>query len=551
MTSRVTLGGWREETSSLSRVTIHGWRQETAVAADTISINDFGAPFYEGASGSRAMTVSGSHTGATSNIQVQIEKLDGTPVVAWATLQSGVAEGAFSGSVSVPRGGLYKARVRKASNVTVNAVQSSGWGVGILLGAFGQSQLVNWQSGSAGSAVDRAYIHDGTSWQTMPAQASGMAKFAETLIGLADCPVAVIASAVGGSALSLWWTTSGGKTSSYNDWEAKVTASGGKMSAFMLWQGEGDVLAGRTKAQYKADTDSLFAQLRTDYGAGLPVLINQLGRSTALDTDGVTDAGMEAIRDAHVAASHDAGCWGIVTFDQPIVDVVHFSAAAQLVIAQRQARAVAHAYGQSGYGRSPSIRMAVRVGATVDVVLSHGGGTDFTPATGITGFTALDGATPIGISSAVWLNATTIRLTLASVPTGVCTIRYGYGKNPDISAPVLDNTGLALPLETTDDDVLAASRRISLDCKQRVGGAAAASVSGLNIAVFKEQRIDLLTTAEVKLSNKATDASGVLDESILGTSAAVGDYVTVVCSDADGTHGADSKGFVALVEVLG
>src|SRR5574337_709756 len=196
MTSRVTLGGWREETSSLSRVTIHGWRQETAVAADTISINDFGA---------------------TSNIQVQIEKLDGTPVVDWATLQSGVAEGAFSGSVSVPRGGLYKARVRKASNVTVNAVQSSGWGVGILLGAFGQSQLVNWQSGSAGSAVDRAYIHDGTSWQTMPAQASGMAKFAETLIGLADCPVAVIASAVGGSALSLWWTTSGGKTSSYND----------------------------------------------------------------------------------------------------------------------------------------------------------------------------------------------------------------------------------------------------------------------------------------------------------------------------------------------
>ena len=31
--SRVTIGGWREETGALSRVTINGWRQESQSAS--------------------------------------------------------------------------------------------------------------------------------------------------------------------------------------------------------------------------------------------------------------------------------------------------------------------------------------------------------------------------------------------------------------------------------------------------------------------------------------------------------------------------------------
>lgn len=102
-----------------------------------------------------------------------------------------------------------------------------------------------------------------------------------------------------------------------------------------------------------------------------------------------------------------------------------------------------HIYREVG----PQITGWKQTGTKIDVPLLHDGGTDFTPTTGITGFTALDAAgNALPVESAVRLHATMIRL-MMSAETAVANLRYLYGRNPEVSGIVKDNSALALPME--------------------------------------------------------------------------------------------------------
>lgn len=518
-----------------------------ATAAGTITLNEITSyRVFEGAAGSAQVTLSGSHTGATDTIEYRIETTGGVAVTAWATLQASVAEGAFSGTVTVPRGGWYYARVRKASATMTNDVQAQPWGVGIILGGLGQSQIGMWHdSGTySGTPDPRAVIHDGTSWSLITSAGKGRNTFAAQLVAAADCPVAIIVSYINGSSINQWYDDATGKTASYNTWESKVTAAGAKLSAMLWWQGEGDVAASRTKAQYLTDLNALISRLRTDYGATMPVVIPQLGRTVYV---GYSDATVEPIRDAQVEASNaSAYNYGIETIEFGIVDDVHYTDAGFIAIAQRIAQCIAHALGLVAYARSPRVGVATRVNTTtIDVTITHAGGTDITPSTGITGFQVLDNGTPATISGAVRQSANTVRLTVSAPLTGPVTVRYGYGKNPTVSGMLRDNTALAMGLETTDADVLAAGRKVLLTCIQRVGGAAAASITGLRWAFFDQSAPNALTTPSVTGTGESTDGSGVLEIDVIGTTLNVGDTGYLVTDTSAGI------GFAGPVVVSG
>lgn len=414
----------------------------------TITANEFEQyRVFEGLAGAATVTLTGTHTGATSNIQVRIEDMASNVVVDWTTIATSVLAGAFTGTLSVPRGGWYIAKVRKSVDTTVTDAQASQWGVGIILGSFGQSHLRDsYQDGTA-TPDPRAVVHNGSNWALMGAAGVGQNKLTADLIDACDCPVALIETGVGGTAISYWW--SAGKTANYTAWEAKVTAAGGKLSAFRLWQGDADV--GRTKAAYKADIDAVFAQLRTDYGAGLPVIVMELGRKGT-----GADASYEAIRDAHVDAGNDAGNKSISVMDlDQQGDQQHFTDTGHSAAGARTANVLAYLGGGSTYYRGPLAVSATFSGAVIDVTLSHGGGTDFTPTSGITGWRVLDNGSAATISSAVRLSATMVRLTCAASLAGPVAVQYGYGAYPDISGWLKDNSGLALPLGTTDADITA------------------------------------------------------------------------------------------------
>lgn len=516
----------------------------SAPAVGSISITEITAlRVFEGAAGSAQVTLSGSHTGPTETIECRIETTAGAAVTSWATLQASVAEGAFSGTVTVPRGGWYVARVRKASATSTEAVQGQKWGVGVIVGGMGQSQIVNWYTNGPGitSVDDRAVYHSGTAWTQMPTAGRGRAAFANTLVGLMNCPVAVVAKGYGGSRIEQWYDATTGKKTYYNEWEAIATAAGGKLSGFIWWQCEGDVNISRTKAAYLEDLTGLFAQLRTDYGANLPIVFPHLGTGTDL-----TDEDFERIRDAQVDMSDNSPYnYGMSTIGFARADSIHFDYTALELIGIRQAQCVAHAYGLATYARNPRISGATLNGSIIDVRIIHDGGTDIAPSTGITGFEALDNGVAATISTAVRLNANTVRLTLASTPTGPVTVRYGYGKLPDVSTLLRDNTALSLSLMTTDADVLAQGRKVLLNCIQRVGGAAAANVTGLRWAFFDQSAPNSLTAPAVTGTGESTDASGVLEIDVIGTTLNVGDTGYLVTDTAAGV------GFCGPVVVSG
>lgn len=525
-----------------------GYVTETASqpAVGTITLNQFAAyRVFEGAAGSAQVTLSGSHTGPTDTIEYRIETDAGVPVTAWATLLADVVEGAFSATVTVPRGGWYLAHVRKASAISTEAFQTQKWGVGVILGGMGQSQIVFWQGATyAGTPNPRAVNYDGSTWSQMTTAGRYKNIFAEALISAMDCPVAVIVYGINGTQIEQWYDSVTGKTSNYAIWETMVTASGGELSAMLWWQGEGDVLAARTKAAYKTDLDALLAQLRTDYGSTLPVVMPQLGRSTDVS---VVDANMEAIRDAQVeAARASARNYGISTIQFPLADTIHFDDPGQQAISLRIAQCVAHAFGFASYARSPRIGGVVLINpTTIDVNIVHDGGTDITPSAGISGFSVLDAGAPVTISSAVRQAANKVRLTLASALTGAATVRFGYGANPSVATILKDNTGLALALETTDSDLLAQGRKVLLSCIQRVGGAAAASVTGLRWAFFDQSAPNALTAPAVTGTGESTDGSGVLEIDVIGTTLNVGDTGYLVTDTATGV------GFCGPVTVSG
>ena len=532
--------------SVFAQIAVDEWNNIALAGSNgTISVTEIEQyRVFEGAAGSAQVTIAGSHTGITDTIQVQIETTGGAVVAAWQTLQSNVAEGAFFGTITVPRGGWYLARVRKANYIATSDLQAQQWGVGIIVGGMGQSQIGIWAGSGTATPDGRAVTHNGTSWSLMTSTGKYRNIFASTLIGVADCPVAVVKTHIDGAGIESFYDSVTGKTATYTSWESIITAMGGELSAMIWWQGEGDVAASRTKAQYLTDLYALLSQLRMDYGATLPVVMPQLGRTTY---EPYTDALVEQIRDAQVEAAHaSVNNYGISTIEFALDDVVHYGDAGQTAIALRLAQCVAEAYGDAAYSRSPAIGSVLRSGpTTIDVSIIHDGGTDITPSTGITGFSVLDNGAPVTISSAARLNASTVRLTLSTTPTGAVTLRYGYGANPTITGILRDNTSLALALETTDADVSVLGRKVLLNCIQRVGGAPSVSVTGLRWAFFDQSAPNALAAPAVTGTGESTDGAGVLEIDVIGTTLGVGDTGYLVTDTAAGV------GFCGPVVVSG
>lgn len=534
--------GYADTESSILFAPFDGPAASGTITTDEVA-QVFGQPrVFEGAAGSASVTVSGTHSGGTDTIQVQIETEAGSVVVPWQTLQSSVPDGAFSGTVTVPRGGWYKARTRRANDIGANDLQAQTWGVGYVVGMFGQSHLVGFATGGTATPNARAggaAVWNGSVWQNLTTAGLGRNTFISSIVADADCPVCCIIHAVSGTSTGQWWQA-GAKTAQWLDWASKVTEAGGKLSAHVYWQGEGN-LGYDTKSSYMTILNQIIAQLRTDYGANLPITFAHLGRHTGGLS---TDPDYSAIRNAHVALSKQTHCNGFPTYDQSLADGTHFNEA--IPNAERMAQCVAAHYGDVAYSSGPIILSATRAGSNlVDVNLQHFGGTDFTPTTGITGFQVLDNGTPVTISSAVRQTANKIRLMLASTPTGTVTVRYGYGQTFDISGAPHDNSGLALPLITTDADLTAAGRKVLLNCIQRVGGAPAASITGLRYAFFDQSAPNALTAPAVSGISESTDASGVLEIDVIGTALEIGQTGYLVTDTAAGV------GFCGPVQVSG
>lgn len=293
--------------------------------------------------------------------------------------------------------------------------------------------------------------------------AAGRDKFIETLSALRpDAAIAFINGATGGTYASLtsttvenadyWWDLATGTPGPIlNAFHSQIAAAGAAPNVILWAQGEADssrIPAYTTKTQYKDALLAIFAHMRQRYG-GIPVIVQQLGRRTGTWTN---TGGPQAVREAQqeLCDTHDWIHRGPEIYDQGLHDAVHMDNAGYVAVAQRLARKLHNVRGGNLPGvDGPRIVAATRSGASIAVTLVHDGGTDFAPASGISGFSYFDGShNPIAISAAVRTDATTVTLTLASAASG--TLYYGYDAMTGLDAVNIlrDNAPMPMPLRT-------------------------------------------------------------------------------------------------------
>lgn len=248
------------------------------------------------------------------------------------------------------------------------------------------------------------------------------------------------------SATNYWWdNATNTRGDAFDTFYNQINNVGAKPTSILWGQGEADshvIDVTTTAAQYKQALEAIFNDMRNTLG-NIKIYIQHIGRRTDFNNTG----GIQIVRDIQNEMIVDnEWCQGASEiYDQTLFDNVHLSNASYIEVAQRNTLALLNKSGANG----PQMTAASRSGTTVTVTIAHDAGTDFTPASGITGFTFFDNTTKINVSSASRINATTIELNLAIVPSsGIKTLYYGYDDMAglNIANVVTDNSVIPMPL---------------------------------------------------------------------------------------------------------
>ena len=400
---------------------------------------------------------------------------DAEPIVDWTTVAENVS-GEWTGTLKdVPQGGWYRIDLRASSakgNIVAEAAGETRWGVGINILCIGQSNMVGQGAAPYTEANDLAANCRWGQWKHLKdpydgAGASIVPAMVNALIDELQLPVGVVPAAYSGSGLHTP-NTNHGKTqywmfldennhfntgTLYGRAITRARDAGGV--ELVVWnQGETDGALSVSKEDYKQDMQVLLSRLREDLGVSdLPLFLCQIGTHAENISNNEAYTG---IRSAQLELDDGKNFFLAATemeFERK--DTAHYKTPGLNEIGRRVANAMLYHYGKSTYYRGPSIVSAAYADASrkiIDVTITHRGGTDIGASEqDYTGFLALDNADTAEIVSAVRLNETTIRLTLAQSIAGSGSLRYLYGLNPDVSNIVKDNTAMQLPLEGTTD----------------------------------------------------------------------------------------------------
>ncbi len=217
---------------------------------------------------------------------------------------------------------------------------------------------------------------------------------ANSLLQSFDFPIAFVPAAKGGS--NLWVNGSNygwayrnpsnhvDTSTLYGQSITKAQSVGG-VELIIMHQGEQDLTDGRTEANYEADFATMIGHYRQDLYSNIPIFICQLGT-----VGSGTNGGATGIRNAQHDVDNGTSIFmGATAMDLPRFDTWHYATPALTVIGSRLANAIKDYFGRSTYYRGPSVKSAVFSDLNrnqVTVTLEHRGGTDISPATGITGF---------------------------------------------------------------------------------------------------------------------------------------------------------------------
>jgi len=355
--------------------------------------------------------------------------------------------------------------VRYSNNHSVVSYGTHKWGVGILVGCIGQSNMKEWfYKGTTLRAhpLLRKFTFKG--WAKLDRMGNGAIAFGNRIIERLSIPVGLLDYSKNGSGLrkeadwgtGYWEDTS--PNSIYNRFVDGVSEAGGAVE-FVVWiQGEADAARGTvTEDEYAQSLESFITnQIRSNIHNGsdreyLPFLI-----VTMVKRPGGRNKSHQAIRNAqkHVA-ENVADCYLAATIlDLKNQGREHLTPDSFITMGHRVAQTVLFILGKEKYCRGPHVAKVKRLdNHTIEVRIKHRGGSDFTPNLGISGWKILVNGIPVPIEEVYRHDSQTIRIMLENPLTSKAKIRYLYGAVPDVSKPVLDNSPMTLPLEEFQSEI--------------------------------------------------------------------------------------------------
>ncbi|MGD9081235.1 MAG: sialate O-acetylesterase, partial [Desulfobacterales bacterium] len=433
-----------------------------ALRSASINLNDFASGRIFQRKHRRAdIVVSGTYTEQIEAIEARVVK-DGSleEIVPWTVIDASPRNGIFVGALkNVPQGGWYNLQVRSATNPEVSIHSKQKWGVGMLVACLGQSNMKEWFYTGTQLKSDpllRKFTEKG--WSQLGKQGNAAIAFGNKIIDRLGIPVGLLDYSKNGSGLrkeadwgtGYWEDTAPG--SIYHRFISGVSETGGAIE-FVIWiQGEADAARGTvTEQEYAVSLERFIThQVRMDITNSsdfedLPFLVVMM-----IKRPGGKDKPHQAIRNAQkqvtetIANSYLAA----TTLDLKNHGKQHLTPKAYISLGQRVAQSTLHLLGKETYHRGPKVAEVAQIdNQTIEIRIQHNGGSDFTPASGITGWEVIAQGAPVPIARIYRHDSRTIRILLGRPLNEKAEIRYLYGAMPDVKHPVLDNSPMSLPLE--------------------------------------------------------------------------------------------------------
>ena len=430
--------------------------------APALRLTDFAeGRIFQRQGDSADIVISGTYSGALEAIEARVIHSDTlAEVVTWTVIDSSPENGIFVGQLAkVPQGGWYTLQVRSQSDHTIYDNGKHRWGIGMLIGCLGQSNMKEWfHTGENLKAHSLLRKYNDRGWSGLGATGNAAIAFGNRIIERLGIPVGLLDFAVNGSGLrkeadwgtGYWSDTTPG--SIYSRFISTVSAAGGTLE-FIIWiQGEADAARGTVTQKEYVETLTHFIkdQVREDINNGsereqLPFLLVGM-----IKRPGGKDEPHQDIRNAQKqVVDNVVDCYlAATTLDLKNHGRQHLTPKAYISLGNRVAQTVLYVLGQEKYHRGPKVIYTRRLDErTVEIIIQHRGGKDFLPVSGISGWEIVVDGKRLPIQKIYRHDAQTIRIVTQYAFTEQASIRYLYGAMPDVKHPVVDNSPLSLPLE--------------------------------------------------------------------------------------------------------
>lgn len=445
---------------------------------------------YQRVGVSKAVAVSGTCT-APAGTTIEARAVDETTGIAignWAVVGTVAADGTYAGTFVAPQGKWYRRQVRIANSSTAIATETNSFGVGIGIAELGQSNMANFKTSgnfyplgdpnayeySAAGVLRRlgniskknasgadvyppnTLIRNATFTPTGytdylnstaggGTNSDGYVYVANLVAETTGLPVFVINLAVGGTSIETYWKTG---QKGWTDFSAALNSIGGDCEIAIWLQGENNAIAmsGATYQGHLADIQAQFHTLTGRNATNFKFGVISLGPTSTGVTGNLGYAGTDpqsfgkmriAQRDWAYSTPGAFYVGGVHDMDlTSAADNIHITGEGFNTLGRRYAKSINAALGFGTTSAGPKMVSASRSGNIVTVNVQHTGGTALQDGAGGTGtalggFIFKDGAGgEVAITATQITSPTTVQLTLASAPTGACTLSYAMQNSP-------------------------------------------------------------------------------------------------------------------------